>query len=293
MKERVLIIDALNFIYRGLIVFFGSKPTEEMLRNMTDAEREALEKKVDYTIVYNFFRNLRALIETVEPSKCFLILEGQPEFRKKLFPDYKKNRIVKSGSTQEKTKQNVFRQADIIYKLVSLLPITMVRAAEYEADDTIYTLATDLKNEEVIIVSTDSDMIQVIQNLSSYDVKLLNPKTKKFVEAPEYSYLVWKSIAGDKSDCIPSIASQDQSVILAQDPPALKEFLSHEENRANFSLNRELIELKIVQPEQLEFTDYNVSFDNLFEEFSKMELPSLLKESYKEKFIQTFTDNLL
>jgi 5'-3' exonuclease len=275
VKERVLIIDGLNFIYRGLIGFFGGKPAV-----------------VDYTIVFNFFRNLRALIESFEPSKCFFILEGQPEFRKVLFPDYKKNRIVKIGSTQEQSKLNIFRQADIIYKLIRLLPITMVRAAAYEDDDTIYTLANDLKNEEVIIVSSDSDMIQIIQNLSSYDVKLFNPRVKEFIKVPAYVYLVRKSIAGDKSDNIPSVASAKKADLLATDAEALKEFLSNEENRANFSLNKELIELRLVPPDQLEFIESTVDFNALFNEFEKLEFSSLLKESYKEKFIQTFTDNL-
>lgn len=291
MKERILIVDGLNFIYRG-VLNFNTKPTAEQLLKMSDAEKEALANKIDYTIVYNFFRNLRALIENFEPSKCFLILEGQPEFRKVLFPDYKKNRIVKSGSTKEKARHNVLRQADIIYKLASLLPVTLVRAAAYEADDTIYTLATNLKDEEVIIISTDSDMIQAIQNLSGHDIKLFNPKTKEFIQAPEYLYLVWKSIAGDTSDCIPSVASEEVASVLAQDTSALKEFLAKEENRANFSLNKELIELRLVPEDQLIFTDYTVNYDALFDEFNKLEFVSLLKEPYKEKFIKTFADNL-
>lgn len=296
MKDKILIIDGLGFIYRGVLRFATPKPTAEEIDKMSLAEREAFEqlaKKVDYTIVYNFFRNLRALIETFEPDKCFFILEGDPQFRKKLFPNYKKNRIVKLGTKKANHKQNILRQADIIYDLLRLLPVTMVRAADYEADDVIYTLANDLKNEEVIIVSSDSDMIQIIQKLSAYDVKLFDPKIKDFVQAPEYVYLVWKSIAGDTSDNIPSILSKEKATLCATDSAVLKEFLSHEENRADFSLNKNLIELQLVPTDLLEFTEYSTNFDSLFNEFKKLEFFSLLKDTYKEKFIQIFTDNLL
>jgi 5'-3' exonuclease len=203
------------------------------------------------------------------------------------------NRIAKVGSKKAQSKENVFRQASIIYELIKLLPITMVRAAAYEADDTIYTLASNLRDEEVIIISSDSDMIQIIQNLSVHNVKLFNPKTKQFIQAPEYVYLVWKSIAGDTSDNIPSVASEEKATSCATNANELKEFLSIEENRANFSLNKELIELKLVPTDQLDFTEYQINFDKLFSEFTKLEFTSLITEKYKEKFIDTFTDHLI
>jgi hypothetical protein len=63
MKDRILIIDGLGFIYRGVLNFAKAKPTDEELAKLSVTEREALLNKIDYTIVYNFFRNLRALIE--------------------------------------------------------------------------------------------------------------------------------------------------------------------------------------------------------------------------------------
>jgi 5'-3' exonuclease len=292
MKDRVLVFDFLNYVYRGVLRFGKPKPTDEELAKMSPEEREALQNKIDYTVVYNFFRNLRATIEEFEPDKCFFALEGDPQFRKQLFPDYKKNRIIKLGTKKAEVKQNILRQADIICNLLPLLPITMVRAAAYEADDVMHTLATNLKDEEVIIISSDSDMIQTIQQLSACDVRLFNPKIKDFVQAPEYVYLVWKSIAGDTSDSIPSITSKEKATLYAKDAVALKEFLSSEENRANFSLNKNLIELKLVPADQLTFIEHKVNFDLLFDEFKKLEFFSLIKEEYKERFIQTFTDNL-
>src|ERR1700722_2315472 len=54
-----------------------------------------------YSYVYNFFRNLRPLIEDFSPDKCFFVLEGHPQFRYDLYGDYKANRLVKLASRQE------------------------------------------------------------------------------------------------------------------------------------------------------------------------------------------------
>lgn len=276
MKDKILIIDFLNFVYRGLISF---------------GKRD--ESKPDYTIVFNFFRNLRALIEEFDPNRCYLVLEGNPRFRKELFPEYKANRIVKTGSKEADKKENVLRQADIISALSSLLPITQIRGAEYEADDTIYGLASNLKQEEVIIVSSDSDLIQILQDLSEHNIKLYNSRTKAFVSPPSYVYLVWKCLAGDKkTDNIPGICSAAKAEKLACSPPDLREFLSEEENRANFNLNKRLIELQLVHPEQFEITQPQTNYDALFAEFEKMELVSLLKEEYRQRFINTFDKKL-
>jgi 5'-3' exonuclease len=284
MKDKILIIDGLNFIYRGLITFGKSKSTVD----------EGKEEKPDYSVVYNFFRNLRAIIEEFEPSRCFIVLEGDPKFRKELLPSYKANRIVKEGSKKQDSRNNLLRQADIIYDLVSLLPITLVKAKDYEADDAIYALAHNLKDEEVVIVSTDSDLIQILQSLSAHDVKLFHPGKKEFIQPPSYMYLVWKCIAGDKrTDNIPGITSAAKAEELAKNPQELKEFLDKEENRANFQLNKQLIELRLVPNEEIIFTEHKVNFKALFEEFAKMEFATIIKESYREKFIETFENNLL
>lgn len=278
MKDRVLIVDYLNFFYRGLISF-GSKKDES---------------KQDYTIVFNFFRNLRALIEYFDPHRVFLVLEGNPQFRKDLFPEYKANRLIKTGSKEAVKKEDILRQADVASKLSNLLPLTLVRASEYEADDTIYALANNLKDEEVIIVSSDSDLIQILQALRNHDIKIYNPRTKEFVSAPDYVYLVWKCIAGDKkSDNIPGITSAAKAEHLARSPQEFEAFLAIEENRANFNLNKQLIELQLVASEKLEITEPQVNFDALFAEFEKMELVSLLKEDYRNRFIETFTAKMM
>ncbi len=272
-KDSILLIDTLNFIYRGVIKF-GKKENEN--------------GKEDFTIVYNFFRNLRALIEQFKPNKCFLALEGIPHFRYKLYPEYKANRLIKTGSKKEATRADFNRQRDIILSLVKHLPLWKIKAEAYEADDVLFTLAQNLKSEDVTIISADSDLIQIIQQFPT--IKLYNAISKSTVSSPNYNYLVQKSIAGDTSDNIPRILSKEKAIEIASDPKLLSSFLEVEENRANFSLNKELIVLREVPDQELLIEEHQVNFDLLKQEFEKMELPSLLKENYWERFTSTFQE---
>ncbi|HAI43968.1 MAG TPA: hypothetical protein DCM40_40665, partial [Maribacter sp.] len=85
------------------------------------------------------------------------------------------------------------------------LPVIQARHPDYECDDVIANLAkhyTDMGNE-VVIISGDSDFIQVFDFMNPEKVSIYHPIKKKFVENPAYSYLEWKSLRGDVSDNIP------------------------------------------------------------------------------------------
>jgi DNA polymerase I len=272
--ERILLIDGLNFIYRGNISFkWGDKQ----------------EEGPSYTVVFNFFRNLRALIEEFNPNKIFFCLEGADNFRYKLFPDYKANRIIKRATSSKEKSDDFNRQRDIIIDLLKYLPITTVKSNTFEADDIIATLAEDLKDEDVVIVSNDSDLIQLLQKGYQH-LRIYSPSKKAFVVPPKYHYLSWKSLAGDKSDNIPSIVGPKTAEKLATDINKFAEFLDKVENHANYILNKSLIELRIVSSDALEIIDYNVNFELLKESFQKMDFKSMFEGNYWDRFVRTFAN---
>jgi 5'-3' exonuclease len=273
-KDKILLIDGLNFGYRSNITFGKPKPEDE--------------DKESFTAVYNFFRNTRALIEQFDPDKVFFATEGNSCFRYELFSEYKANRIIKVGSDDKQKKRDDFlRQYNIILKLLKYLPITQVKSNRYEADDVIATLVSTLRDEELIVISSDKDYIQLLQK--GYDnLKVYSHALKAYVVPPDYHFLTFLTLNGDTSDNIPSLISKKKAIAIASDPEKLAEFLSKEENRANYSLNKQLVEFKIIEDEELEFSEYEIDFDALKEEFEWMEFETILEKKYWNRFVETF-----
>jgi 5'-3' exonuclease len=291
--DRILLIDTLNFIWRASIPF-SPKNKSHLYNEKTDLcicgaawedNKCENEPSNEFVIIYNFFKNLRPLIEQFYPDKCFFVLEGHPKFRYDLYSDYKGNRLLKQAS--QPSKQKVYQSADEINRLLTLLPVTMCRAANYECDDVISFLCENMKDEHLTVTSNDSDYIQLLQRRYK-SCQIYNPIRKEFMEAPEYPYIAWKALAGDKSDNIPALMTAAKAVSTVSSPEKFRKFFSKEENRASFNINRQLIEFTKVPEEDIIFTEGLVSFDDLKKEFEKMKFKSLLIEKTWNKFVETF-----
>jgi 5'-3' exonuclease len=271
--DKVLLIDGHNAMWRASIGFAGNKSPP--------VEGE------DFITIFNFFRNLRPIIEQFEPDKCFFVLEGHPQFRYDLFSDYKANRLVKTGSKSQAELDKFHKSKDEIIRLLQHLPLTICRAHDYEADDVIYTLCKNLRDEELTILSNDSDYIQLLQ-LGLTHVQVYNPIKKVFMEAPTYPYVAWKCLNGDKSDNIPSLLSKKKALNTVSDPELFEKFLEVEENRANFSVNRQLIEFRDVPEEEILLREGERNFDALKLEFERMKFESIINDKSWNKYCKTF-----
>lgn len=268
--DRILLIDAMNQMWRACVKFGGSA---------TDVPDEVI-------FTYNFFRNLRPLIEMFSPDKCFFVLEGHPQFRYDLFSDYKANRIHKQASKSE-TSDTFFRTKDIIVPLMNHLPITTCRAADYEADDVVATLCENMKDEDITILSSDTDYIQLLQR-GYPKIQIYNPIKKSFMEAPDYPYVPWKCLNGDKSDNIPALLKPAKALKTINDPVLFQQFMDVQENRSNFALNRDLIEFRTVPLEEIAMREGVKDFDKLKEQFNNMKFESMTNDKSWEKYCKTF-----
>ena len=305
--DKILLIDLHNALWRASIGFGPTKQKHELCVGECNHTLEKEFKKhctcgqewnfIDYrcvsqasdehVLVYNFFRNLRPLIEQFSPDKCFCVLEGHPQFRYDLFADYKANRIVKQAS--KKDTYDKFHQAKReVIRLLKYLPVTIARAAKYECDDLIATFCENMKDEDLTIISNDSDYIQLLQK-GYKDCKIYNPIKKEFMEAPPYPYVAWKCLNGDKSDNIPSILTPKKALDTVCNPRLFERFMSVEENRANFNINRQLIEFRDVPEEEIEIEEGSSRFDLLKSEFSNMKFQSIVNDKSWSKFCDTFS----
>lgn len=268
--DKILFIDAHNAMWRACVKFGAVQP---------DVPDEVI-------FTFNFFRNLRPLIEDFAPDKCFFVLEGHPQFRYDLFSDYKANRIIKHASKPE-SNERFLKTKDIIVPLMQYFPITTCRATNYEADDVIATLCENMKDEELTVLSNDSDYIQLLQK-GYKQIGIFNPIKKAFMEAPAYPYVAWKCLAGDKSDNIPSLLKPKKVTEAMTDPKKFEEFLAVEENRANFQVNRQLIEFHPVPEEEISLKEGSRQFDLLKQAFAEMKFESIINDKSWEKYTKTF-----
>ena len=271
--DKVLIIDSLNLIYAA--------------NNKTLQQQEGAEG--DYRLVFLFFRKLRSLIEYHRPDKIFFCREGAHNFRKNLSSEYKANRLVKHGMAQFTGQGIDYQQVNIIYDLLQYLPCTVVYADKFEGDDVAFTLATHSKFEHNVLVSNDRDWLQILQQGFS-KTQLYDPYKKQWLEPPSYLFLVFRSLYGDKSDNIAGLVKKKKATELASNPQKLATFLSIEENRANFSANRQLIELQLIPSDQLIVDDYIFNPEYLKLQFRQMEFASIVRTEYWDKFKQTFNN---
>lgn len=273
--DNILLIDGMNAMWRAS-VSFSPKKKENIEEEISD----------EFVLIYNFFRNLRPIIELFEPNKCFFVLEGYPKFRHDIYAGYKANRIIKQASRQ-KAQEKVFHAKDDIVKLLQLLPITICRAADYECDDTIATLCENMRDESLTVLSNDSDYIQLLQR-GYKDCNIYNPIKKSFMAAPSYPYVAWKCLNGDESDNIPPLLKPQKALETISTPEKFRQFLCLEENRANFSINRQLIEFRKVPEEEIEITEGIKNFGLLKEEFIRMKFKSIVNDKSWTKYTKTF-----
>jgi DNA polymerase I len=276
--SKILIVDGHNFMYRARSGFqLGS-----------------------YNVVYNFVRNLRSLVEQMAPTRVYFTLEGAPRRQLQVLPSYKANRAERREAEATKpvegrrSEEDYRRQQEIIVKMLTyMLPITVVQHRDFEADDLIYNLVKRASSAiGFTVVSTDTDFIQMLQEFPN--VKLYNPVTKAYVEAPEHDYVVWKALRGDGSDNIPGLPSigDVRANELAADIDDLRAWLSDRpELLAQFTRNHQLIALAgWTDDEAMQMQSSAPQRDwNLIKgEFESMAFKSMLKESTWDKFVATF-----
>ncbi len=272
--DKYLIIDFYNYLHRGLI---GPGAKDK------------------FYLAYLFFNNLRATVEQFQPTKLFFALEGRPKHRYEIYPQYKENRIIKTGQIQSESKiaqkQNISEAANLIKEVLTNINCTLVQHPDYEADDVINTLCHMLNGEEVVVITSDTDYIQLLEQ-DFENCKVYSPIKKTYFEKSKYPYVAEKSIRGDKSDNIPCLLTPKKADKHLEDPELLKSFLSIEENRAAFSINKSLIEFINIE-EELTLCIGSNNFDKVKELFKSMEMNSFTDENEKaeakfQKFASTF-----
>ena len=125
-------------------------------------------------------------------------------------------------------------------------------------------------------------------------LKIYHPIKKVFIEKPDYDYVTWKALRGDKTDNIEGIkgVGDKTALKLVKDEALLREFLQNKFNRLIFERNINLIRLVDFSNDmsKLESFSPGANFDELKEIFTNLGFDSMLKEKTWAKYVQTFKE---
>lgn len=189
MTQKVCLIDGSGYIFRA---FYG-------LPMMTSPTG------VPVNAVFGYTNMFLRLTQSIKCDYCLVLFDAKRRnYRNEIFPDYK--------GTRAEIPEELIPQFPIIREATNALNLNYLEMEGYEADDLIATYARQAteKGMEVVVVSADKDLMQLIRDGVEYydpmkdkfygreDVK------EKFGVYPERVVDV-QALAGDSIDNVPGV----------------------------------------------------------------------------------------
>jgi len=202
-NDRVLIIDGLNTFIRS----FAVSPVTN-------------DDGIHVGGISGTLLSIGYAIKMVKPTRVILCFDGKggSQRRRKLYPDYKANRMVRtklnrtnSFVDKDSESQNMSMQLGRLLQYLELLPVQVIAPENIEADDSIAYLSKQvLTKSKIFIMSSDKDFIQLVDDR----IAVWSPTKKKMYfksdvledyKVPAHNYLLYRTLTGDKSDNIPGV----------------------------------------------------------------------------------------
>ena len=202
-NDKVLIIDGLNTFIRS----FAVSPV------MND-------NGIHVGGITGFLMSIGYAIRILQPTRVIICFDGKggSQRRRKLFPDYKGNRIVRtklnrtnSFADKDAEDENMKMQLGRLVQYLDNLPVQLLAPQNIEADDAIaYITKQCLTDSKIFIMSSDKDFIQLVDDR----IAVWSPTKKKLYfkndvkedyKLPAHNFLLYRTLTGDKSDNIPGI----------------------------------------------------------------------------------------
>ena len=194
--NKIILIDGHNLLFR---MFYGIPSS---IKNTKGKEIKGL---------VGFIGSLKKIVNEFQPYSLIVIFDSQTskDSNLKIDKNYKRNRVDYTNIPED---DNPFSQLSSIKRALDFLNIYYLEVNNYEADDYIASIINNNRDNQYIIVSTDSDFIQLVDNNTFLYVPrgknsiLYTPEEviKKY-NVPPTKYVIYKSLVGDKSDNIKGI----------------------------------------------------------------------------------------
>ena len=186
--------------------------------------------------LYHFLNTLRKLIDVYLLTKIVVCWDGEHNTkpRLELYPDYKLNRRAKPKS--EDDLQSYARQKLRVQEYLEELYVRQATFKWCEADDCIAHYCEKATKEEIIVLTSDRDLLQLIKKNVSVHVISLNQLFKdgdkvplNGVNIPPNNVRVVKTICGDSSDNIYGIKMVGVKSLIKIKPEILEKTVTLQE----------------------------------------------------------------
>lgn len=197
MTERSLIIDGTNIFYRAYVVNPSLSTSGLPVGGLV-----------------GFLKSLQKLIREMKPTKVFVCWDGAggSSRRRSVVSSYKEgrkairlNRSTGVSLSLEEENQSKLRQIMRLFEYLDNLPLIQLMHEGVEADDMVSILCQELRGEQKIIVSSDKDFYQLLddETIIYRPVQAVFKTKKDIVEEFEIhpnNFALARAVSGDKSD---------------------------------------------------------------------------------------------
>lgn len=191
-KQRLILVDGSGYIFRA---YHALPPLTRRDGTPVGA-------------VLGFTNMLIKLREAYKHDMLAVIFDhGRATFRSEIYPEYKTNR--------SETPEDLIPQFPLVREATRALNIPAIELENYEADDLIasYAHAARGQGREVVIVSSDKDLMQLIVD---GEITMMDPMKNKKIASPEVmekfgvppeKVVEVQSLIGDSVDNVPGVPS--------------------------------------------------------------------------------------
>lgn len=193
--EKVVLIDGNNLMFRS---YYATAYSGSMMKNSKGFPTNAL---------YGFANMINKILSEEKPKYVLVAFDKGKTFRHDNYHEYKAGRI--------ETPTELKEQFVVAKEMLDAMGIKWFEIDGYEADDIIGTFSTMVTNDpnyEGLIISSDKDLLQLIND--KIKVKLL--KTKDYIMMDRNTFVETygiepiriidlKGLQGDASDNIPGV----------------------------------------------------------------------------------------
>ncbi len=237
--KKIILVDGNNLMFRS---YYATAYTGNFMKNSKGDPTNAL---------YGFVSMINKIIEEEKPEYMAVAFDIGKNFRHEKYKQYKAGRI--------ETPEELKVQMPKAKVLLDAMGIKHIEVENYEADDiigTISKMAYDDKEFDALIVSSDKDLLQLINE--EVEVKLL--KTKGYIRYNPNSFEAYygikpirmidlKALMGDPSDNVPGVKGIGEKTALK----LLREYGSLEKIYENINKVKGSVHDKLVSDKENAF----------------------------------------